>query len=112
MVPGTAEVGDIICRFNLAATTYVLRRTLVTYTELDTTILDFVTDSKLKVIRESRIWEGVTTRLFASLDTSKVEHYNFISECFAELPSNWKGFWERGERVTWGDFVSKIFTPH
>jgi hypothetical protein len=91
MVLRTAQVGDIICRFNLVGTTYVLRKTLVTNTELDTTIVNFF-NSKLKVIRESRIWTGQTIRLFEYLDTSKVEHYNFISERFAELPSNWKDF--------------------
>jgi hypothetical protein len=88
MVPGTAQFGDIIFRFNRDATTYVLRKIPVTYTELDTTIVNFFIDSKLKVIRESRIWGGATTSLFEYLDTSKVEHYNFISECLAELPSN------------------------
>jgi hypothetical protein len=114
MVPGTAQVGDIICRFNLVGTTYVLRKTLVTNTELDTTIVNFF-NSKLKVIRESRIWTGQTIRLFEYLDTSKVEHYNFISECFAELPSNWKDFWgwdPEKDRVTSEDFVSNIFALH
>jgi hypothetical protein len=64
MVPGTAQVGDIICRFNLEETTYVLRKTPVTDTDLDTTVVNFFIDSKLKAIREGRIWRGVTNKAF------------------------------------------------
>ena len=93
MVPGTAQVGDIIFRFNRDATTYVLRKTSVADTELDTIIAKFFIDNKLKTGENDLRDEA--TGLLEYLDTSNVEHYNFISECFADLPSNPNRFWER-----------------
>jgi hypothetical protein len=49
MVPKTAQVGNIICQFNLAGTKYVLRKTTPRDEDLDATILDFLLDSQRKV---------------------------------------------------------------
>jgi hypothetical protein len=119
MVTGAAQVGDVICKFDLAATTYVLRKTTIPDTELNTTILNFFLDSKRKV-RENDIFSGVSGELLNNSDTSKVKHYSFISECFADLPSDWEEqiFWETNRRI-WTllpkfgvDFGPNIFALH
>jgi hypothetical protein len=113
-VPGTVQVGDIVCRFNLDATTYVLRKTPVTDTRLDATMLNFFFESKLKA-KENDIWSGAGTKLLNYLDTSKVEHCDFISEYFADLPSKWEEFW-KGNGIflpnSVEDFVPSIFALH
>jgi hypothetical protein len=98
----------------LKETTYVLRKTPVTDTELDTKITNFFLDSKLKS-KEIYRWNVARKMLLDHLDASKVEQYNFISECFANLPSHWKEFremyWRRLMKSE-KDFAPNIFALH
>jgi hypothetical protein len=124
LVPESAQAGDIICRLIDSPLPYLLRRktidsnctpkydiptSKVPLAALDAKIAKFFVEKKSQI--KGKIWEDFKRMkrrvdyyhrlnvklLFSHLDTSRIEHFNFIGNCFLD--------WRRESGKKWDNAV-------
>jgi hypothetical protein len=99
LVPKIAKTGDYICSLPggtpaVSRRTYVMRKTTSIEVDLDTTISSYFEEEKPELLMgwpnedEGRPRVPRVKKSLEDLDTSKIEHYNFVGECSPSFALN------------------------